>query len=92
MRNLNQKDSSINIRAQASQRALIDMAARLKNKSRSDFMLESACNEAQDVLLDQCLFSIEEANHQKFMQLLESPIKDNYPLKDLLSKDSPWEE
>ncbi len=91
MRNLNHKDSSINIRAQASQRTLIDMAARLKNKSRSDFMLESACNEAQDILLDQCLFSIEENNHQKFMQLLESPVKDNHPLKDLLGKDSPWE-
>ena len=46
------KETPINIRAKASQRDLIDMAANLVAKSRTDFMLDAACREAQDILLD----------------------------------------
>ncbi|RRZ43543.1 DUF1778 domain-containing protein, partial [Klebsiella pneumoniae] len=50
------REAPINIRAKTSQRDLIDMAASLVSKSRTDFMLEVACREAQDILLDQRLF------------------------------------
>ena len=50
------RDVTINIRAKANQRALIDRAAQLQGKSRSEFMLESAYQKAQDVLLDRCFF------------------------------------
>ncbi|GKV91710.1 hypothetical protein PEC301619_36920 [Pectobacterium carotovorum subsp. carotovorum] len=40
------KEARITIRAKASQRDLIDMAANLVSKSRTDFMLEAACREA----------------------------------------------
>lgn len=40
------KEAPINIRAKASQRDLIDMAANLVAKSRTDFMLDAACREA----------------------------------------------
>ena len=47
---------SINIRAKARQRDLIDQAAERLGRSRSDFMLEAACNRAEDVLLDHTFF------------------------------------
>ncbi|WP_310410031.1 DUF1778 domain-containing protein [Chamaesiphon sp. OTE_8_metabat_110] len=47
------RDVTINIRAKKNQRDLIDRAAELQGKSRSEFMLESAQKTAQDVLLDQ---------------------------------------
>lgn len=47
------RDAAINLRALPQQRDLIDQAAELVGKSRSDFMLEAACDRAQSVLLDQ---------------------------------------
>jgi uncharacterized protein (DUF1778 family) len=47
---------TINIRAKKNQRDLIDRAAELQGKSRSEFMLESAQKIAQDVLLDPTIF------------------------------------
>jgi uncharacterized protein (DUF1778 family) len=48
------RDVTINIRAKKNQRDLIDRAAQLQGKSRSEFMLESAQKTAQDVLLAIC--------------------------------------
>lgn len=39
--------AAINLRALAEQRDLIDQAARVLGKNRSDFMLEAACERAQ---------------------------------------------
>lgn len=51
------RDAAINLRAHPQQRDLIDQAAMLLNKNRSDFMLEAACDKAQAVLLDQVFFN-----------------------------------
>ena len=47
------RDAAINLRALPEQRDLIDHAANLLGKNRSDFMLEAACDKAQAVVLDQ---------------------------------------
>ncbi|WP_200155386.1 DUF1778 domain-containing protein [Chromatium okenii] len=49
----------MNIRAQRYQRDLIDKAAELLGKTRSDFILETACREAQEVLLDQRVLTLD---------------------------------
>ena len=50
------RDVAINLRALPEQRDLIDHAASLLGKNRSDFMLEAACDRAQAVILDQVFF------------------------------------
>jgi uncharacterized protein (DUF1778 family) len=85
------KDSAINLRALPDQKKLIDMAASLSHKSRSDFMLEVACREAENVLLDQRLFLMEEETYKKFVTLLEQPVNENFELQALLKSTSPWE-
>ena len=62
---------SINIRAKAKQRDLIDQAADRLGRSRSDFMLEVSCREAQDVLLDQVLFTVDSGTFAKFQKLMD---------------------
>lgn len=52
------RDAAINLRALPQQRDLIDQAAKLLGKNRSDFMLEAACDKAQSVLLDQVFFGL----------------------------------
>lgn len=85
------KDISFNIRAQSLQKNLIDKAAKILNKNRSDFILEVACREAENVLLDKNLFLVDENAYQDFSDLLEAPIENNAKLKILLAKKSPWE-
>ena len=82
----------INIRARPAQRNLIDKAAAMLNKNRSDFMLEAACREAENVLLDRRLFLVDEKTHQAFEALLDAPINDNPALRILLNSKAPWEQ
>ncbi len=46
------RDVNINLRASRKQRSLIDRAAEVLGRNRSDFMLEASCREAESVLLD----------------------------------------
>ncbi len=82
---------SINIRAKAKQRDLIDQAAHRLGRSRSDFMLEAACREAVDVLLDQTFFSVDADTFGKFRTLLERPLPPTKELRRLLKTKAPWE-
>ncbi len=82
---------SINIRAKAKQRDLIDQAASRLGRSRSDFMLDAACREAEDVLLDQAFFTVDEGAFAKFQALLDQPLPPTDKLRRLLKTKAPWE-
>ncbi len=84
------RDAAINLRALPEQRALIDQAAQLLGKNRSDFMLEAACDKAQSVLLDQVFFTLDASKFQAFMDLLDAPPSPNPGLERLLSVNAPW--
>ena len=85
------KIAPINIRAQKDQRALIDKAASSLNKTRSDFMLEVACQAAENVLLDQRLFLVDDETFNAFQAQLDAPVADNERLRYLLNQKSSWE-
>ena len=82
---------SINIRAKTKQRDLIDQAADRLGRSRSEFMLEASCREAEDVLLDQTFFTVDEGTFAKFQALLEHPLPPTDKLRRLLKTKAPWE-
>ena len=73
------REAPISIRAKKSQRDLIDMAASLVSKSLTDFMLEVACREAQDILLDQRLFLLNHNQFKAFIEELDAPITPDEP-------------
>lgn len=85
------RTAPINLRALDSQRNLIDRAAALLGKNRSDFMLEAACREAENVLLDQRLFMLDRSKFDAFNQALDAPVKDSPALRKLMIRTSPWE-
>lgn len=87
------REAPINIRAKISQRDLIDMAANLVSKSRTDFMLEVACREAQDILLDQRLFLLDDKQFASFMEELDAPMtaERQARIDNLMNRKSPWE-
>lgn len=84
------RNTAINLRALPEQRELIDQAAGLLGKTRSDFMLESACERAQAVLLDQVHFRLDADKFNQFLALLEAPPKPNAGLERLLTVKAPW--
>ncbi len=81
----------INIRAKRTQRDLIDEAAELRGKTRSEFMLDASCREAEDVLLDQRVFTLDAESFKKFQVLLDSPPSENPKLRRLMGTPAPWE-
>lgn len=85
------RDAAINIRALPTQRALIDKAAAILGKSRSDFMLEAAYRAAEEVLLDQRFFHLDTKAFAAFNAQLEAPVADNPALRELLTHPAPWE-
>jgi uncharacterized protein (DUF1778 family) len=85
------RETTINLRAPAAQRALIDQAAEIQGKSRTDFMLEAACEKAQQILLDRTVFALDARRFNRFVELLDAPVESRQALKRLLGKRAPWE-
>ncbi len=82
---------TINLRAKRAQRELIDRAAGVQHKTRSEFMLEAACEKAEQVLLDQTLFVLDARRFAEFTRILDAPVKPNARVLKLLATRAPWE-
>ena len=84
------RDAAINLRALPEQRDLIDLAANLLGKNRSDFMLEAACDKAQSIVLDQVFFNLDADRFKQFTQMLDAPPSHNPGLARLMAVKAPW--
>lgn len=82
---------SINLRIEAGTRQLIDDAAALMGKTRTEFMVESARRQAIDVLLDQRLFALEPERYDAFMAALDNPPAPGPKLKALFRRVPAWQ-
>jgi uncharacterized protein (DUF1778 family) len=85
------RDETINLRASQRQKALIDRAADALGRNRSDFMLESACREAEAVLLDRRYFALSGEEFKRFTSMLDKPPGSNAKLRRLLKMKAVWE-
>jgi len=81
---------SINLRIETRTRELIDDAAAILGKTRTEFMVESARQQAIDVLLDQRLFVLESDRYDAFMDALDNPPPPGPKLRSLLSRVPAW--
>jgi uncharacterized protein (DUF1778 family) len=85
------RSENINLRASRDQKALIDRAADALGRTRSDFMLESACREAEAVLLDRRYFALPGEEFKRFTAMLDKPPASNPRLARLLKTKAPWD-
>lgn len=81
----NRRDTPLNIRVTSQQQQLIDRAAQVLGKSRTDFMLESACRAAEEVMLDRTYIELDEETFATFQAILDAPPTPTQALRDLLS-------
>ena len=86
-----QKSARLGIRATPEQEAILKRAAEIRHKSLTDFILDSACAEAEQTLLDQRLFVVSGKRYRALLDLLEQPPQDNPGLRRLFGKQAPWE-
>lgn len=81
---------SINLRIEAQTRQMIDHAAAILGKTRTEFMIESARSQAIDVLLDQRLFALDDARYDAFVHALDNPPAPGPKLRALLRRTPAW--
>jgi uncharacterized protein (DUF1778 family) len=85
------KRETLNVRIKSEDRNLIDRAARLLGKSRTDFLLESARRAAEDALLDQTLLKVSPSIYGEFVARLDAPPAPNDGLRRTMTTPAPWE-
>lgn len=85
------KSTNINIRVAPAQRNLIDRAAQSLGKSRTEFILDVATREAENTLLDQRLFLLDEAQWQAFTAALDAPATPSAAVRKLMTTPTPWD-
>ena len=81
---------SINLRIEARTRRLIDDAAAVLGKSRTEFMIDCARRNAIDVLLDQRLFVLDPERYDAFVEALDNPPAPGPKLRALLRRTPAW--
>ncbi len=84
-------DFTINIRVKQNQRDLIDRAADVQGKSRSEFMLDAAYQRATEVIIDRSSFGVDQLKFKEFLALLNALPNCNEKLSTLLTNKSPWD-
>lgn len=82
---------TINFRAPVAKQALIDHAAEVSGKNRTEFILDAACEKAREVLADQTRFALNRQALQRFNALIEAPLEDSEAIRRLLGTPAPWE-
>lgn len=81
----------LNMRVLPETRSLIDRAAELTGKNRTDFVLDAARQAAQNALLDRTVIPMNDKAHAAFVALLDAPPQPNERLRKSLQTPAPWD-
>ena len=82
---------SLNLRIKPELRGLIDRAAQLAGKNRTDFVLDAARRAAEDALLDRTVFSVSPRAYAEFLKRLDAPAQPNERLRRTMRAAAPWD-
>jgi uncharacterized protein (DUF1778 family) len=85
------KREALNIRIKPQVRELIDRAAKLTGKNRTDFVLEAACRAAEETILDRTILTVSPEAYRQFLARLDAPPKPNKRLLKTMQTRAPWE-
>jgi len=84
------RSGRLGLRTTPIQAALIQRAAEVSQKSITEFVLSSACEKAEQTLLDQRLFQIDEETWKLFEEALERPAQAKVGLRGLIEEPAIW--
>ncbi|MCW5220262.1 DUF1778 domain-containing protein [Verminephrobacter aporrectodeae subsp. tuberculatae] len=86
------RSARLGLRATPEQEVVLRRAAELVHKSLTDFILDAACQAAEQTLLDQRLLMVSGSQYQGFLEMLDRPESENPGLADLFSRHPVWTE
>jgi uncharacterized protein (DUF1778 family) len=84
-------EANIHIRAPQQTKQLVETAAVAVGKTLSEFVLDSARQQAIDVLLDQRLFILDPEKHDAFTRALDAPAPAGAKLRALMKRKPLWQ-
>jgi uncharacterized protein (DUF1778 family) len=82
---------TLNLRIKPEERGLIDRAASLSGKTRTDFVLEAARHAAEEALLDRTVLMVSPEAYAAFLTRLDEPPKPNDRLRRTMQTTAPWD-
>ena len=83
--------NTLNLRIKPEERDLIDMAANVLGKNRTDFILAAARNAAEETLLERTIFWASPEAYAEFIALLDAPPQPNERLRKTMQTTPPWD-
>lgn len=86
------KRETLNLRIKPGLRNLIDQAADLTGKNRTDFMLDAARQAAETAMLDRTLLPLNQKAYAAFVERLDAPPRPSARLRKSLATPAPWEQ
>jgi len=86
------RDTKVQLRMRPQQKDVISRAARLRQTTLSNFMIEQAFTAAQQILADQVHFYLSPEKWDEFCAALDAPPKELPRLRELLTKPSVFDE
>lgn len=81
----------LNLRLAHDQKALVAAAAAAVHKTMSEFVLEAACTLARETLAAQTHFAVDAETYDRFVEMLDAPVKDDPRLRKLMNEPSIFE-
>jgi len=85
------KRETLNIRIKPDIRAMIDRAAKMTGKNRTDFVLDAARRAAEDAILDRTVFTVSPQVYRVFLARLDAAPSPSARLRKTLRTPAPWE-
>lgn len=82
---------TLNLRIKPEERSLIDRAAKVRGKNRTDFVLDAARAAAEEALLDQAVVGTSPQAYAAFLDRLNQPPQSNERLRQTLNTPAPWD-
>jgi uncharacterized protein (DUF1778 family) len=85
------RSERVDLRMTPAAKRTLQRAAAVKNKTVTEFLLDSGLNAALDTLADRRVFELDEKRWAQFMAQLAAPPKNNPKLRKLLARKPAWE-
>ena len=90
-RSVKRKEHPLSMRLPEADIAIIDRAATLRGRSRTDFVREAAVRAAEDVLMENRLIRMTPEGFAAFMAALSAPVAPVPEMVDLAKRPAPWD-
>ena len=81
----------LNMRIKPEDMSLFDRAAKVRGKTRADFIIEAARRAAEEALFDRAIGQVGAKAYAEFVACLDAPQSPSKRLKRTMQTKAPWE-